>query len=157
MSWTAQKWRNGWLVLDRNADGLISDLSELFGNMTPQPADGPQNGYHALAVFDDPATGGNGNDFIDPGDSVYSHLRVWIDSNHDGVSDPGELHTLQELGIFRIALNYKLTRFQDPEGNTFRYKGRLWDASEKAWNTCYDVFLQVEPVHIGANDSVALK
>jgi len=30
------------------------------------------NGYAALAVFDDPAQGGNGNGKIDPGDAVYS-------------------------------------------------------------------------------------
>jgi hypothetical protein len=65
-SWTDKNYSNAWLVLDRNGNGVIDDAAELFGNLTPQP-DGPNhNGYKALAVFDDPKNGGNGNGRIDP-------------------------------------------------------------------------------------------
>ncbi len=144
MSWTDPRWRDGWLVLDRNGNGTIDDLTELFGNMTPQPSGASPNGFRALAVFDDPANGGNGSGFIDPGDSVYTHLRVWIDGNHDGVSEPEELHTLQDVGIFRISLHYTPLQHKDPEGNTFRYRAKVWDATDQGHDTCYDVFLQVE-------------
>ncbi len=129
MSWTDQQFRNGWLVLDRNGNGKIDDLTELFGDLTPQPTGDDRNGYVALTVFDDPMNGGNGNGVIDPGDSVYDHLRVWIDANHNGVSEPSGMHTLRDLGIFRVDLKYTLSRYVDANGNQFRYRARIWDES----------------------------
>ncbi|MGH9583468.1 MAG: hypothetical protein ACRD4O_11080 [Bryobacteraceae bacterium] len=143
VSWTDPQWRNGWLALDRNGNGTIDDFTELFGSFTPQPPSSTPNGFKALAVFDDPANGGNGNGVIDPGDSVYNKLRVWIDANHNGFSEPNELHTLRELGIHRIGLTYTLSRYVDANGNHFRYRARIWDRAGRAHNACYDVILQL--------------
>jgi hypothetical protein len=144
MSWTDANWRNSWLALDRNDNGTIDDFTELFGNYTAQPPSNDPNGFLALAVFDVPANGGNGNGVIDPGDSVYANLRVWIDANHNGYSEPNELHTLQELGIFKIGLTYRDTPFVDQYGNRFRYKGSFWDQAGTEHDACYDVFLIVQ-------------
>jgi hypothetical protein len=143
MSWPEASFRNGWLALDRDGDGQIDDFTELFGNATPQPQTAHPNGYLALAVFDDPANGGNGNGVIDPGDAVYSHLRIWIDDNHNGISEPSELHTLQEAGIFRIDLRYYLTWYVDENGNIYRYKSRIWDDAGQEHDVCYDVFVHI--------------
>jgi hypothetical protein len=132
--------------LDRNGNGLIDNATELFGNITPQPPSATPNGFLALAVFDEPANGGNGNGVIDPGDAVYPHLLVWIDANHDGVSQPGELKTLQEVGIFRIDLKYTLSPFVDQYGNRFRYHGMDWDAAGDSHQATYDVFLTTSPI-----------
>jgi hypothetical protein len=144
MSWTDPEWRNGWLALDRNGNGTIDDFTELFGNFTPQPQGGDPNGYAALALFDGPMNGGNSNGVIDPDDSVYDHLRLWIDANHNGVSEPEELHALRDVGIFRIDLAYYSSSYVDQNGNSFRYKSRIWDEAGRADNVCYDVFLSVE-------------
>lgn len=145
MSWTDPKWRNGWLALDRNGDGTIDDFTELFGNLTPQPPSDTPNGFLALAVFDDPRKGGNGNGVIDPDDSVFRRLRVWIDTNHNGVSEPGELHTLQDLGISKIGLTYQETPRIDQFGNQFRFKGSVWEEGGAEKDICYDVFLVKPP------------
>jgi hypothetical protein len=117
VSWTDPRWHNGWLVLDRNGNGKIDDFTELFGNFTFQPTSRNPNGFAALAVFDQPSSGGNGNGRIDPGDAVFDRLRLWIDSDHDGVSEPGELHTLREVGISWIDLKYYRSVYVDPNGN----------------------------------------
>jgi hypothetical protein len=149
-SWTDPRWRNGWLALDRNGNGTIDNFTELFGNLTPQPVTTFQNGYAALAVFDNQTNGGNGNGLIDPQDSVFEHLRVWIDANHDGISQPAELHALQDLGIFKLSLQYAASDKTDANGNQFRYEAHIWDEAGDSSNVCYDVYLRVDASANGA-------
>ena len=73
---TDPAFSNAWLALDRNGNGVIDDMEELFGDLTPQPSGPNRNGYKALAVFDDPRKGGNGDGRIDRADSIYPRLRV---------------------------------------------------------------------------------
>lgn len=141
MSWTDQSYSNGWLALDRDHNGTIDSLQELFGNFTPQPPSENPNGYDALAVYDDPANGGNGNGVIDPGDSIWPDLRIWIDANHNGVSEPNELHTLDELSISKVGISYTETQWVDQYGNRFRYRGKIWDEQGNEKEATYDVFL----------------
>lgn len=141
-SWTAADVQNGWLALDRNGNGMIDSGEELFGTATPQPPSSHPNGYIALAFYDRPENGGNGNGVIDPGDRVYRLLLVWIDSNHNGVSEPSELHHLAELGIEEIGLDYKESRWTDQYGNAFRYKGKITIANDSSDHWAYDVFLR---------------
>jgi hypothetical protein len=146
VSWTNSEYQNGFLALDRNNNGTIDSGAELFGNFTPQPPAQSQNGYKALAFFDDPKNGGNGNGFIDPGDAIYRSLLLWVDKNHNGISEPGELFSLLDVGVFAIDLTYTMDSHEDAFGNQFRYKAFILDKQGLSDPRCYDVLLQLGPL-----------
>lgn len=124
IAWTDAHYHNAFLALP-GADGLIHNGKELFGNFTPQPPSNNPNGFIALAQYDKRENGGNEDGIIDERDEVFSRLRLWIDENHDGICQPGELHRLPELGVYSLALNYNESRRTDQFGNQFRYKARV--------------------------------
>lgn len=83
---------------------------------------------------------------IDRRDRVFSTLRLWQDENHNGVSERSELHTLQELGVASVEVEYRDSRRIDRYGNIFRYWSKVQGIpGSSVGPRAYDIFLVTTP------------
>jgi trimeric autotransporter adhesin len=143
-------WRNrmawitdgdGFLGFDRNGDGLISGTQELvFNGYLP----GAQTDLEGLAYFDS-----NHDHQLSAADEHWSNFKVWVDANHDGLSDASELTTLDALGIQSLNLTSD-HQFTQVNGNTIsghttatRTDGSTIDAADVALRHTSEVLVRL--------------
>ena len=92
---------NALLVRDIDGDGLITHGAELFGDQTLlRSTSKAVDGYHALRDLDD-----NQDQRLDPADQAFAELMLWQDFDVDGVTDSGELSSLDDHQIVSLDLN----------------------------------------------------
>jgi Ca2+-binding RTX toxin-like protein len=100
---TSTAWASaddGFIVFDRNGNGLIDSGAELFGDETVlRSGKKAADGFAALADLDV-----NGDGVFSAADAQFGAVRVWRDLNQDGISQAGELKTLGDSGVASIKL-----------------------------------------------------
>lgn len=100
--------RVGWIksedalvTYDKNDNGQIDGISEVFGNMN-------ESGFEELKRLID----SNHDNIIDRRDELFNRLQVWNDFNQDAKVQEGELRSLKDAGVTSIDLNYVSTNIE---------------------------------------------
>ena len=118
---------DGLLVVDANNSGTVDEAREYVFTEWSETA---QTDMEAVAeVFDT-----NQNQMLDAGDEAWSQFAVWQDANSDGITDAGELVSLDDLGVESIALTYhdesEATEAADGDVKIFGQSEVAWEDGE---------------------------
>jgi len=116
-AWTNPATEEAFLWTDLNHDHL-AQVTELFGSrMRASHGDYHANGFEALDTYDRPELGGNGDGRITQSDSIWARLKLWVDRNHDGISQPTEISVLSSHRIVALNLHHSDGDTYDEYGN----------------------------------------
>ena len=127
VAWTEAGTDVAFLALDRDGDARISSGQELIGD---QAVPGVRTGANALAKLAEyPGTWGA----VDSDNPLFARLRLWKDTNHNGVSEPDELVPVEDE-LAAIGLGYTPHRRLDGHGNQSRYRGFVHVRTESGLN-----------------------
>lgn len=138
---------DGLLVLDRNGNGIVDDGRELFGNQTPLGNGATAaDGYQALAELD-----ANADGKVDASDPAWSQLRVWQDTDGDGVSSGDEVRALPDVGVAGVATASTPSTFVDVHGNEHRLVG-TYTRSDGTSGATADVWFRVDQLYSVADN-----
>src|SRR5882724_5666290 len=145
VGWTDSSGGNGFLVRDLSGNGKIDNDSEMFG--------GPSSsGFSQLALLDgnhdgkvDASDNGlvdfNGDGVIDATDT-FDSLKVWVDANQDGQTDPGELHSLSDFNI--VSISVESTPSTATDGNNAITDTATFQRADGTTGTVGDVQLRAD-------------
>ncbi|MFZ9315591.1 MAG: hypothetical protein ACO24G_10085, partial [Burkholderiaceae bacterium] len=107
-----------------NGDGKITSGAELFGTSTKlSSGEFAADGYEALSDLDD-----NGDLFLTSEDAAFAELLVWQDANANGVSEEGEIFTLEDMQIVALSLQTE-RNFRHDNGNWMELQSSYTTAS----------------------------
>lgn len=118
VAWTEPGAAVALLAIDRDGDGRITTGAELFGSFSVLRA-----GYGANALIETfKATGAPLSGAVQHGHKLYEQLLLWVDENHNGISEESELRLLKEV-FTAIGLGFVKQHRLDEHGNLFRHLG----------------------------------
>lgn len=130
---------DGLLVRDINGNGQIDNGTELFGNNSVlSNGKKAKNGFEALKDLD------SNQDYVfDQNDAAWNEVKVWKDSNSNGIVDEGELLTMEQAGVDHIRLTDKTKNQTDEFDNIHRQSGYFMSSDGKL-ETMTDVWFATE-------------
>lgn len=141
--------RDGILVVDRNGDGLVTSASEI-SFLTDKP--GAKSDLEGLSALDS-----NHDGSIDASDSRFAELKIWVDSNGNGVSDPGELASLADHSIKSLSLDALGTDTSVKIGSNVVLSTATFTREDGSTGTLGDVALAFKPSsHAGAGATLSV-
>jgi hypothetical protein len=129
----------GWIgageaivVRDLNGNGTIDSGRELFGDATvltqgPRVGQLAANGFEALADLDSNLDGK-----FDATDAAFASVKLWKDANQNGISEAGELFTLNDLGVASVNVAGTASNVNLGGGNTQTFAGSFTRTSGQA-------------------------
>ena len=135
---TGDAVKTGWisgndalLAIDNNGNGKIDKRAELFGGDIG-------GGFAKLSNLDS-----NDDGVVDANDVGFNALLVWQDANENGITDDGELVSLESTGITSLDTGYKEMFTADAQGNILGERSSATLADGSAIDLV-DVYFQTE-------------
>ena len=116
VAWTESGTDVAFLVLDANSDGRITNGRELIGDHTLPDVTDPLEALLRLADQLETTA------VLDARNPLFARLRLWRDTNHNGVSEHAELRAAPD-DLSGIGLGYEIHRRIDNHGNQSRFRG----------------------------------
>ena len=117
VAWTEPGAAVALLAIDRDGDGLITSGAELFGSVSVLGVgDGPN------ALIEASKSTGAFSGAVQRGQALYEQLLLWVDRNHNGISEASELRPVEQV-FTAIGLGFVKQHRLDRHGNLFRYMG----------------------------------
>ncbi|WP_345541818.1 proprotein convertase P-domain-containing protein [Variovorax defluvii] len=110
--------QDGIVVHDLNGNGRIDNVAETLSEY-----------YKGMAGSNGVAgTRPHADNVFNSADAAWSSLRVWVDANHDGKTDAGELKTFADLSITGISLATTAQSGEVRDGNEVLARGSFVQA-----------------------------
>ncbi|MCP4120461.1 MAG: hypothetical protein GY751_01765, partial [Bacteroidetes bacterium] len=131
---------DGFLVWDRNQDGLVDDFNEL--NFTDVHPDAFTD-LDAMSLYFD----SNQDGVFNASDDHWDEFGVWNDANSNGVTDEGEFTSMEEAGIASVNVEGQDVNY-DQDGNQVVGETEYTDSDGES-HEAKVVFLDIEEGSMG--------
>lgn len=119
---------DGFVVRDINSDGVINDISEMFGNDTT-------SGFAALAAFDT-----NTDGVVDQAEATAAGIQIWKDADRDAQTDAGELVSFSDAGVSSITVTPTNTNPDNSANTGFAFlSAGEFTRTDSSTGAAYDV------------------
>jgi hypothetical protein len=132
---------DGLLTLDKNNNGTIDNILELFGKQT-------KTGTEELREYD-----GNNDGIISDQDAIFSQLKLWQDLNGNGISEAWELKSFSDFRIKSINLNSLTTLNQIQESNLIISQGTFTKTITNTDGTSSDITSNYANLDLAVNQT----